>query len=78
VLDHVAGSGLRVLEGADVEHLPRVVPVVDGLVNVDPLVTLQANQARSCHIGEHLGELGLSYSRLPLEEQRLTELVRDK
>src|SRR5215210_5924595 len=60
--------------GADVEQLAGVVPLVDGLVDVYPLVALQADQGRLKDAGEDFGDLGLAYPRFAFEEQRPSEL----
>ena len=62
--------------GAQREQLARVVPVVERVVEVDPLVALQADQARARGRGERLGHLRLPDARLALEQQRLLERRR--
>src|SRR5690606_750186 len=59
--------------GADGEELARVVPVVEGVVDVDALVALQADEAGAGRGGERLRDLGLADARLALEQQRLLE-----
>ena len=56
----LAAAGLGGLERADVEQLPGVVPVVEGVRDVDALVALEADQAGAEDVGHHLGELGLA------------------
>jgi hypothetical protein len=56
------------------QELARVVPVVQRVVEVDPLVTLQADEPRADRAGQRLGDLRLADARLPLDEQRLAEL----
>ena len=56
-----------------VEELARIVPVVEGVVQVDALVALQPDQARACEPGQRLRHLGLAHTGLTLEEQRLLE-----
>ncbi len=62
------------LEQPDLEHLARVVPLVDGRVDVQALVALEPDQARVEAGGQHLGQLGLADAGLAFEEQRATEL----
>jgi hypothetical protein len=45
-------------------------------VQVDPLVALQADQARAGRARERLGHLGLADARLALEQQRLLQRGR--
>jgi hypothetical protein len=51
-----------------VEELARVVPLVDGLVDVYALVALQADERRLEDAGENFGDLGLTGPRLAFEE----------
>ena len=55
------------------EQLPRVVPVVEGLVGVDPLVALEANQPLGEGGRERPGGLRLPDPCLALEEERFAE-----
>ena len=55
----------------DAQQLTRVVPLVQRLRRVDPLVALQADQRRVEHGGQRPGRLGLADARLALEQQRL-------
>ena len=71
-----ASAGAR--RAADREQLALVVPVVERLVDVDPLVALQADQARAGGRRERLRDLGLADARLALEQQRLAERERDE
>ena len=57
---------------ADLQHLARVVPLVEGLVGVDALVALQADERRRAP-GERLRHLGLADADLALEEERSSE-----
>ena len=66
------------LEQADLEHLPRVVPLVDRGVDVEALVALQPDEARPEAGGEHLRELGLADARLAFEQQRTAKLQRQE
>ena len=54
----------------DFEELARVVPLVDGLADVEPLVALQPDQVGPEPGGEHLGDLCLADTRFTLEEKR--------
>ena len=58
------------LEQPDLEHLARVVPLVDRGVDVEALVALEPDQPRAEARREDLGELGLADARLALEEER--------
>src|SRR5207247_2920100 len=62
----------------DVQQLARVVPLVDGVREVDPLVALEADEPRAQHLGHHLGRFGLAHARLALDEQRLLQLEGEK
>ena len=59
------------LEGAQVEHLARVVPLVDRRARVETLVALEPDERRVEDRREDLGDLGLADARFALEEQRL-------
>ena len=48
------------LRGADVQELPRVVPLVDRLIYVYALVALEADQGRVQDARQHLRHLGLA------------------
>jgi hypothetical protein len=62
------------LRRAQGEELARVVPVVEGVVDVDALVALQADEPRAGGGGQRLGDLGLADARLALDQQRLAQL----
>ena len=64
------------LGGADGEQLALVVPVVDGVVEVDPLVALQTDQPRAAGVRERARHLRLADARLALQQQRLLERGR--
>ena len=66
------------LEQPDLEHLARVVPLVDGGVDVQALVALEPDEPRAEDRREDLGQLGLADAGLALEEQRATELERQE
>ncbi len=55
-------------------HLPRIVPLVDGLIDVESLVTLQPNQLGVENLGEDFGDLGLPHARLSFQKKRSLEL----
>ena len=59
------------------EQLTRVVPVVDRVVHVDPLVALEADQARAGGAGQRPRHLGLAHAGLALEQQRLLQRDRE-
>ena len=58
------------LQRARVEELARVVPLVERLAGVDPLVALEADEPRRQRPRERPRDLGLADPRLALEEQR--------
>ncbi len=66
------------LEQPDLEHLARVVPLVDRGVDVETLVALQPDQPRAERGGQDLGQLGLADAGLALEQQRAAELERQE
>ena len=75
----VAAVGLAAgLEQPDLEHLARVVPLVDGRVDVEALVALEPDEPRAEARREDLGELRLADAGLALEEQRTAELERQE
>ena len=65
------------LRGADVEQLPRVVPLVDGMRDVEALVALEPDQARPEDGREGFRRLGLPDPGLALEEHGLREDERE-
>ena len=54
----------------DPDHLPRVVPFVDGGGDVEPLVALEPDEPPPEDPGEDPRDLGLPDPRLAFEEQR--------
>ena len=62
----------------DLQHLPRVVPLVERLVGVDALVALQPDEPAAEDRGEHLGDLGLADPDLALEQDRALQRQRDE
>jgi hypothetical protein len=60
-----------------VQHLARVVPLVERRHRVEPFVALQADQVRAEHLGEHFRTLGLADPGRTLDEQRLLEGEHD-
>ena len=59
------------------QHLARIVPLVERRHRVEPFVALQPDQPRAEHVGEHLGALGLADAGRPFDEQRLLEREHD-
>ena len=55
------------------QQLARVVPVVDRVVQVDPLVALQPDQPRAGRRRQRPRDLGLADAGLALQQQRLLE-----
>src|SRR4029434_967280 len=72
-IERVAG-----LEDADLEQLPRVVPLVHCVVDVQALVALQPNQVGLQCRGERFGYLRLADAGLTLEEERTLEAQREE
>ena len=73
------GDAVRRLGQPDLHHLPRHVPFVGGLGDVEALVALDAAAAtRSSTLGQRLGQLGLADTRLALEEQRPAQRQRQE
>ena len=62
----------------DVQHLSRVVPLVQRLRRVDALVALQSDQLAPEHHRERLGDLGLADADLALEQQRTAQREGDE
>ena len=52
------------------DHLPRVVPLVDRRRDVEALVALQTDEAPAERARQHLRDLGLADARLAFEEER--------
>ncbi len=60
------------------EELARVVPLVHGVRDVEPLVALQPDQARVRGARERLGRLGLADAGLALEQEWFLERQREE
>ena len=60
------------------EHLPAVVPLVDGLVDVHALVALQPDQPPARRSSQHFGHLGLANAGFSFQEQRLGQPHRQE
>ncbi|MNL57053.1 hypothetical protein D3C87_1805880 [compost metagenome] len=56
----------------------RVVPLVDGGGDIQPLVTLKADQGAIKGAGQHLGNLGLADTGLAFEKERALHPERQK
>ena len=66
------------VENAQLEQLSRVVPLVQRVADVEPLVALQANEI-GVERGRHrAGQRGLADAGLALEEQRPLQAKREK
>ena len=61
----------------DLHHLRRIVPLVDGGGDVEPLVALEADQLPPERLGQNLGDLGLADAGLAFEEERPAHLQRE-
>ena len=66
------------LRRADVQELARVVPLVDRVRDVEPLVALKADQPRGERRRERLRRLGLPDAGLALEQHGLLEREREE
>ena len=62
----------------DLHHLRRIVPLVDGGGDVEPLVALQPDQPPPERLRQDLGDLRLADARLPFEKQRPPHLEREE
>ena len=60
------------------EQLAGVVPLVDGVRDVEAFVALQPDQARAGRDRERLRGLGLADAGLALEQERLLEREREE
>src|SRR5258707_5851026 len=69
---------VRIVQQADVEQLASVVPLVDGVGEVDALVALKPYEACTQHLGHHLGSLRLADPGFALDEERLAELESEE
>ncbi len=65
------------LEQPDLEDLPRVVPFVDRVADVDALVALQPDELGVERGGQHLRDLRLADAGLTFEEQRPPQPKRE-
>ena len=74
VRDRAGAERAADLGEADLEHLARVVPLVERRGDVEALVALQADEPPAERRGQHLGDLGLADAGLALEEERPAEL----
>jgi hypothetical protein len=77
-VDRGVVAQLPLREGADLQHLPRVVPLVQSLVGVDALVALQPDELAPEHGRERLGDLGLADADLALDQNRTPQRQRDE
>jgi hypothetical protein len=62
----------------DVQHLTGVIPLVEGLVGVDALVTLQPDQPPAENRRHDLGDLGLADPDLAFEQDGPVQRQRDE
>ena len=66
-----------VLRQTGTQDLPRVVPLVERCVDVEPLVALQPDQFGVEQPRQDLGQLGLAAAGVAFDEQRLAHLPRE-
>ena len=64
------------LDGAHMQELGGVVPFVESLALLEPVVTLQSDQLPLQRHGQRLGQLGLAHTGLALQQQRALQLER--
>ena len=57
------------LSRSQVEQLARIVPLVNGLGHVDPLIALDTQQLPPVQRGKHFGHFGFTYAGISLQEQ---------
>ena len=69
--------GVGGVHRADRDQLPRVIPLVERLRGIDPLVALQADQPPAQQLREDLRHLGLADPGLTFEQERLAEGQRE-
>ena len=62
----------------DLDHLPGVVPLVDGGRDVQSLVALKPDQPPPERVAQDLGDLGLADPGLALQEKRPVQLERQE
>ena len=62
------------LSQLDAQELFRVVPLIERVGGVQPLVTLKTNEVGLEHGGQHLAQLRLADTGLALQEERLAQL----
>src|SRR5262249_9468346 len=74
----VARQRVRRIEDAELEQLPRIVPFVQRVTDVEPLVALQADQIGPERRSQRPGERRLPDAGLSFEEQRPFETQREK
>ena len=72
-LEHFVQGLLKHLR---VEKLFAVLPLVDRLRLVEPLVALQANERQGEHLGGGLGQFGLADARRAFDQHRLAQVER--
>ncbi len=76
--EQLPGAFAPAFGGADRQQLPRVVPVVERVVEVDALVALEADQPRPLGLSKRLPDLGLPDAGLALEQERLLQGLREE
>ena len=61
-------------DGAQIEHLTRVIPLVDGRgCRVETFVALEADERRLKDVGEDLGDFRLADAGFALQQERFAE-----
>ena len=67
--------GLAGAPGLNPQELLAVVPLVERLGLIEPLVTLQSDEPRADRVGDRLGERGLAGAGGALDEHGLGETI---
>ena len=65
-------------DGAQIEHLTWVIPLVDGRGRVETFVALEADERRLEDVGEDLGDFRLADAGFALQQERFAEFQRQK
>ena len=78
MLGRVARGQPNGLGRPQVQQLPSVVPLVDGLRCVEPLVALESDQLTAGPAGQRLGDLCLAYPGLAFEKERALHPAREE
>ena len=78
VLQRLLAVAARRLDEADFQHLPRVVPLIQRVGDINALVALEADEARVQQVRENLGDLRLADARFAFEQDWLVQTQREE